>query len=150
MIQRSCAGYWLLLSGVSLWLSLVLLTPYAVQHLSIVASASYFFFHQVCHQLPERSFWWNGYPISVCHRCLGLYMGFWLGLIIWPQLKALSHSLTMRPRLMLIFFVPLLVDVVAGNNSWSRFATGLVAAFPVAFFVGMAVQQWQYRGMTRS
>jgi len=146
MIQRSSTGYWLLLSGVALWLGLIFVTPYILPYQNVAISISYFLFHQVCHQLPERSFWLNGYPLNVCHRCLGLYMGFWFGLIVWPQLKTFSCLLARKPRLLLIFFVPSLADLVFDGNLWSRFTTGLVAGFPVAFFVGMAFQQWKYRG----
>lgn len=33
----------------------------------------------VCHQLPDRSFMWNGVPWPVCARCLGLYAAAPLG-----------------------------------------------------------------------
>jgi len=33
----------------------------------------------VCHQNPDRSFFWDGAPIVVCARCLGLYVAAPLG-----------------------------------------------------------------------
>jgi hypothetical protein len=45
------------------------------------------------------------------------------------------------PRLLLLFWIPLLVDVVLPNSHASRFVTGLIASFPVSVFVWLAVEQ---------
>lgn len=42
----------------------------------------------VCHQLPERSFFWtNGVQLPVCARCTGLYLGGLLAVLGWVGLK---------------------------------------------------------------
>jgi len=33
----------------------------------------------VCHQVPERSFYLAGFPLPVCARCLGIYLGASVG-----------------------------------------------------------------------
>lgn len=41
-----------------------------------------------CHQMPERSFFWRGYQLPVCARCLGVAIGYLIGgvLFIWFRL----------------------------------------------------------------
>jgi uncharacterized membrane protein len=39
-------------------------------------------FALVCHQRPERSFWIFGAPFAVCARCLGIYLGPAIGLLL--------------------------------------------------------------------
>ena len=142
MIQSFGVIYWSLLTGASLWLSLAFLAPYALVQKSIVGPILYIFFHQVCHQLPDRSFFWFGHPLAVCHRCLGLYLGFWVGLLLYPYVHTLRDHLKQRPRIILIFLLPAVLDSVTLNNPWSRWTTGLLATFPVALFVMISLQQW--------
>jgi uncharacterized membrane protein len=39
-------------------------------------------FAVVCHQRPARSFWIFGGSVAVCSRCLGIYLGAALGLLL--------------------------------------------------------------------
>ena len=42
----------------------------------------------VCHQLPERSFFWtSGAQFPVCARCTGLYLGGLLAVLGWAGQK---------------------------------------------------------------
>lgn len=46
------------------------------------ADKLYFTFSKCCHQQPERSFWLLEYPIAICTRCYGFYIGvFTCGII---------------------------------------------------------------------
>ena len=48
----------------------------------------------VCHQLPERSFFWmNGAQLPVCARCTGLYLGGLLAVLGWT-----AHKVRVRCR----------------------------------------------------
>ena len=105
------------------------------------ADAVRWLLHSVCHQLPERSFHLLGEPLAVCHRCTGLYLGFALGVAAWPLLPALSARLAARPRCIVLFAVPLAIDWLIGNSAGSRFATGMVAAFPVGLLPLLALNQ---------
>lgn len=49
-----------------------LLIAFALQHA----------FSLVCHQRPDRSFRLFGAPIAVCSRCLGIYLGAAIGLLL--------------------------------------------------------------------
>ena len=99
------------------------------------------FFHSACHQLPQRSFSFNGQSLAVCHRCLGLYLGFWVGLVLLPHLHTLRSQILKTPRCELLCTLPLLLDVVITNSVWSRLATGMIATFPIAFLVEHTLEQ---------
>jgi hypothetical protein len=123
--------------------ALPLLEPLArSQGHTVMAALVHASFGAVCHQLPERSFELLGHPLAVCHRCLGLYAGGLVGLLLLPVLPVLRDRLVERPRRALWFSAPLLVDVALPFDTWwSRSGTGLLAAFPVAAIVWMAWDQ---------
>ena len=88
----------------------------------------YGLFEPICHQLPERCFLVAGEPLAVCARCLGLYCGFWLGLVLFPFLGGLQRLLLARPRLIILFALPLAADLLLENTDASRYLSGLVAS----------------------
>ena len=49
----------------------------------------------ICHQRPERSFFWGAHQFPVCARCTGLYVSALLGVIGWVAIKSAGHW---RPR----------------------------------------------------
>ena len=130
---------WLLLLACLCWLAVVFAPPF----LSGYADVTRWLLHPVCHQIPERSFHLLGEPIAACHRCTGLYLGFTAGVLIWPWMPALAEKLAANPRMVAVCFVPLLVDwLVPVNTPVSRFATGIVASFPVALLPLLAFAHW--------
>lgn len=133
---RGLALAWLL------WLSLVILAPWSRHQDWWPSPFVYAFFHQVCHQMAERSFHVFGHPLAVCHRCFGLYLGFGVGLLVLPHLQRIRTRLTETPPLVALFFVPLLADVAwSQNTELTRFATGLVAALPMGLLAWLASRQ---------
>ncbi len=135
-----------LLLAVLAWIGLIFLAPYSRQSGWSGSGLIYSFFHQICHQLPERSFSWGVHPLAVCHRCLGIYWGFAAGLLLVGCRLRLWAALQGQPRLMMLFWIPLAIDVfLLPNTWWSRFLTGWLAAFPVAFFVQLAMEQLSAR-----
>jgi uncharacterized membrane protein len=82
------------------------------------------FFHAVCHQRPERSFWFLGQPWAVCIRCSGIYAGLGLGVL-------LSVEQAVAKKIFFVFVILNVVDVAAemmgfhGNLPWSRLMLGL-------------------------
>lgn len=141
--------FWLLVAGASLWVGSVFLAPLAGANGWAVGSWVYAFFDPVCHQRPERSFALWGEPLAVCHRCFGLYTGFLAGLVVLPVWEGLRRRLLDRPRLILAFAAPMLVDVAlfAVNTPASRYATGFVAAFPLAVPVWAAASELYSRAL---
>jgi len=52
--------------------------------------ASAFFFTiggVICHQRPDRSFFWDGHQFPVCARCTGLYVSAAIGVMGWVVVK---------------------------------------------------------------
>lgn len=137
---------WALLLGCVAWLALVAAPPLLAAAGSSHAELPRWLLHMVCHQNPERSFHWHGVPLAACHRCTGLYVGFALGVVLWPHLRAATAWLSGNPRWVAVFFAPLLVDVLLGNTPLSRFATGIVAAFPVALLPLLAAGELRRGG----
>lgn len=154
---RLCAGWnqgpvtarWALLLGCVGWLTLVASPPLLAWAGTGLEALPRWLLHPVCHQIPERSFHWLGAPLAACHRCAGLYVGFALGVALWPHLRGMAARLSANPRWIAAFFAPLLVDVLVGNTPMSRFTTGLVAAFPVALLPLLAIGEWQARSTAR-
>ncbi len=133
--------YYILLLLVSVWLFLIVSPSLLAEKYPLTAGAVYYFFSQVCHQIPERSFHWAGSQIAVCHRCLGIYLGFWLGILSWPSLGHLGRRLLDRPRLVLVPAALLLLNTLTPNSPFDRVVTGLLAGFPVALFVWIGFEQ---------
>lgn len=133
--------YGLALAACLVWLAGVVAAPWLAHRGE--GTLLYALYHSVCHQMDWRSFHLWGEPLAVCHRCFGLYLGFTLGLAVWPALGRPAAWLLARPRRVLLFFVPMLVDVVlwTTNTAASQFLTGAVAAFPVALLVLVALAQ---------
>jgi uncharacterized membrane protein len=92
------------------------------------------FFSLLCHQDPSRSFVVDGSAVAVCVRCLGIYWGAAVGMVV--RLR--------RARWLLPVSVVLnLVDVVSGVMHWHgnlpvfRFFLGLMLGVGVG-----AVLRW--------
>jgi uncharacterized membrane protein len=130
----------------ALVLGLVLAAPWAAHRASWFAPLLYAMFAPVCHQIAERSFHlWNE-PFAVCHRCTGLYLGMTLGVALWPAFPVAARRLLERPRAALLFAIPLAIDaVLLTNTPASRFATGLIAAIPVALLPLAAIADLERR-----
>jgi len=73
--------------GLFLWLLGIILTPIlAASGLPIVqkiAAFAYFFYQPICHQMPDRSFWLEGFTLAVCVRCFSFYLGGFLITLIY-------------------------------------------------------------------
>ncbi len=130
-----------LLAACLCWLALVVAPPLAAAGGWPHGELLRWLLHPVCHQIPERSFHLHGVPLAACARCTGLYLGFTLGVAAWPHLPRLAGALAARPRWVLVFMVPLAVDVWIENTALSRLATGLVAAFPCALLPLLALAE---------
>ena len=101
----------------------------------------------ICHQIPERSFFWQGHQLPVCARCTGLYVSAIAGLLGWLVLKAVRRwrPITIDPRAALrviaITAIPTLATVASGAiGLWDGSnITRALLAIPVGASAGAAV-----------
>jgi uncharacterized membrane protein len=140
-VRWSWSGYAVITVLAALWTAGLFISPIA--HASghdQTAILSRLFYTPICHQDVTRSFILWSWPLSVCHRCAGIYLSFTITLFVFPWLRRLQlfHSFSL-PRLV-IFMLPLLLDYVfdvAGfwqNSPSSRAISGLAAGTGLALF----------------
>ncbi|HET6892380.1 MAG TPA: DUF2085 domain-containing protein [Pyrinomonadaceae bacterium] len=111
-------------------------------------------FSYVCHQLPERSFFIDGYQFAVCTRCTGVYFGFAAAVICYPLITSLKKTQSPERKWLFIAAMPLVIDFGLGltgvweNTRGSRFATGALLGSVAVFFVMPALAELGLRFKT--
>ena len=75
---------------------------------------------RVCHQIVDRSFHIAGHPLAVCARCLGIYVGYLAGLIVYPFARPLTQTELPHRRWLIAALLPLAVDVAVASWVFSR------------------------------
>lgn len=112
----------------------------------LAAAAAYFFFSPVCHQMPDRSFAILGFPLAVCHRCLGIYLGLLAGSLI--PIPWMHRSPATRRLWLLWAMAPIALDALLPwcglwvNTGVSRFVTGLCFGIPAASLLVHALAEF--------
>jgi len=98
--------------------------PYlAASGYSLMTLTLFWFFSPVCHQDPARSFWILGAPVTVCARCLGIYLGAAVGAWIPASRRVLLSGLALFAALN---FADVLTEAAAWHGNWKlmRFLLG--------------------------
>jgi len=129
-------AYYFVLAGMLAWCVAIVATPIIATICKYISAPIYFFFHFVCHQLPERSFALLGQQLPVCARCTGLYLGALLGVLIYPIRRAEASK-----WLLLIATAPIALDGL-GQLVWLwqstnllRVTTGSLLGLVAALFI---------------
>lgn len=129
-----------------LWLGGIFAAPYLRSQSWPWSRLVYSFYSPVCHQVAERSFLCFGQPLAVCGRCTGIYLGFLLGLGLYPFLKGWGRVSFPASRLFFIVSVPILLDTAANffglwqTPNVARLVTGVLwgIILPHYFIPGVA------------
>ena len=131
----ACAGAWALLA-------MIVAAPLAEAAGHRAAAWSlYRVFAPLCHQIAERSFYVAGHPLAVCARCLGVYAGFALGLLLYPLVRGVRRTDAPRRAWLLVIGLPCVFDFLVNftglwhNTHASRALTGAWLGAGAAFFV---------------
>ena len=129
---RTAILYGLTLTLAALWLGALAAAPLLLARGSKAASLVYAAFSPLCHQDPARCLRIAGFPLAVCARCTGVYLGFFLGLLAWPFAGRPARPRLPSARTFLAATLPIALDG-AGNalGLWAsppalRFGVGIV------------------------
>jgi uncharacterized membrane protein len=134
------------LAGALAWLSAIFVAPYLMRRAPGAANFVYGLFSPVCHQIPARCLTFQGYPLAVCGRCLGIYAGFLAGLLLYPFARGFSRIALPSGRLFLALSIPIGLDFAGGLTGivaspiGVRFATGILwgSILPFYFMAGVS------------
>lgn len=83
----------------------------------------------LCHQKPERSFFFRDCQFPFCARCTGIILGFFVGLMI------VNFTGYFENYLIFSLFVPLVCDgliqkfTIYESNNFKRVITGFIFSF---------------------
>jgi uncharacterized membrane protein len=99
-------------------------TPYLLTHGALIGLALDRGFALVCHQRPDRSFWIFGGSVAICSRCLGIYLGVAIGLLLQTKRNMASRLLLAAAALN---FLDATSELAGLHGNWlgARFALGL-------------------------
>ncbi len=133
------------LTGVIAWIAAIFFAPYLRSQSSPLAGFLYAVFSPTCHQIPSRCFYAFGFPMAVCARCLGIYFGFFLGILIYPFVKGFSIPTMPKAKTFILLSIPIVADTAANilgvwtSMDWVRLVTGILWGFvlPFYFLAGM-------------
>ena len=102
-------------------------------------------FSFICHQMPERSFTLLQHPLAVCHRCSGIYLGFFLGTLLAPlffRMPPPARRACVLAATALLTLDALLPFTGLWNGFWQcRFLTGLAFGCAAAPFAVMGLDE---------
>jgi uncharacterized membrane protein len=120
-----------------------LASPYFLTHgFVVIGLALERGFALVCHQRPERSFWIYGVPVAVCARCLGIYLGAAVGLLLRTSrrvaLKLLVGALALN-------LIDAITEVAGMHGDWIavRVALGLTVGAAGAVLISSSVVSYK-------
>ena len=126
--------------GIFLWMGGIFLAPYLRARSSSWQGLVYAVFRPVCHQIPSRSFYRFGAPLAVCARCLGIYLGFLIGVVLYPLVRGFRRLTVPPARVFLLVSLPIVMDTV-GNflRLWNtpnsvRMIIGIIWGLPLPFY----------------
>jgi uncharacterized membrane protein len=153
--RRPLIMWSLVVTGALFFVGLLVAAPLAQANgLQWFSFALYGAFSHVCHQTPERSFYIAGYPLAVCARCTGLYVGFAVAVAFYPVMTSLKRTHAPERKWLFIAAAPLALDFALGflgiweNSHVSRLLTGvLLGAVSVFFIMPGLVQLSLYQRM---
>ena len=101
------------------------------------------FFSQLCHQMPDRSFFLDGKPMAVCARCFGIYSVLPALLLVLP-FATFRKSIKKKWAVRILVFVILIIGMdflgdfigLWANTHISRYITGAMLAAAIVGLIG--------------
>jgi uncharacterized membrane protein len=147
--------YGLTAAGTLAWLAGIFLAPYLRGQGSRWAWLVQAVYSPVCHQLPSRSFQAWGFPLGVCARCLGIYLGFGAGLALYPAARGFHCVRLPATKTFLAFSAPIVIDTAAtflgiwDSSGPTRLALGFLWGSLLPFFLITGFAELTFRRQPR-
>lgn len=131
--------YFLIVSIVWLLIGIAILPPFVGESSS---SFIVLIFDRLCHQLPGRSIHLHGESLAVCARCICIYFGIGLSLLLYPRMRN-----QFKPSIKLLAFaaglmtLQWLAEWMAPSEIWliARMVTGLFFGLFAGVFLAKAI-----------
>jgi uncharacterized membrane protein len=148
--MKNISVYIIILILTLFWCSFLVIAPLLIERNLLgmkVSTFIYFFYSLICHQIPERSFQISGYPLAVCSRCTGIYVGFLSGLIFIPFLKRRNKYFFPPVGIFGIAFIPMLLEFslsrigLLNTTIVIRSLTGLIPGVISVFYILPALME---------
>ena len=146
--------YFIFLALSLIWLLILFFGPYISSmgsEYSLLKDIYYLLFGIICHQKPERSYFVWGYQMPVCVRCFGIYLGIFIGTVIYPFFKGFSNVKIPKFKYLWFFLTPIIVDGLAQTFNlyysphYVRLSTGIFASTGLAFYFLPLINQIWHR-----
>ncbi len=144
--RRATLAVWILALAGSIGLALLTLAAPALRPwFPRLSALLYAVFAPLCHQDPGRCFNLAGYPMAVCGRCAGIYLGFVIGVLSYPLVRGFSRPFPPALGTFLLASLPVALDGASNViGFWTspigvRFVTGVLwgAVLPAYFIAGL-------------
>ena len=156
LLRTQAIKVWVISSAAVLfWFLLILAAPVAKANgYASVSTPLYTFFSYICHQMPSRSFFIEGEKFGVCSRCFGVYLGLFLGFIVYPLWRGIAEIEPLPRFWLFLSLVPIGIDWSLGvfgiweNTFTTRLITGLILGLACATFMMPALVEIT-RNLTR-
>ena len=143
---------WTLALAVTGWVAAVLTAPVLP---AWPAAFVYGVSSLVCHQLPERSFYWGAAQFAVCARCTGIYIGAALATVAAAAVEPV-RLMRLRPWVRALLVAGAAPTIVTVLTEWAgvwapshavRLVTGLPLGGSVMATVALTLnyEQWLLR-----
>jgi len=138
--QKILTVYGFSFGSLLLWMSGIFLAPFLKSHSQTWGEFIYAVFSPVCHQVSERSFFVFGFPLAVCTRCLGIYAGCLLGMMLYPIIQGFADTATPKIRLFVLITSPIALDTLGNffsiwkTTPWLRVTIGFTWGVILPFY----------------
>lgn len=126
--------YFMTLCGIVFWIGALFMAPFLKSRSVSLNAFVYAVFSPICHQVSSRCFTIFGFPLAVCARCLGIYIGFLFGLFLYPGVRGFSNVSLPMAKTFVLITLPLVIDVA--GNVLSLWMTPSEIRFVIGFIWG--------------
>jgi len=112
--RRKITVYAAILSLTLFWCVLFVSVPFLAEGNPLarkLAAVISLFFSSVCHQAAERSFHLMGHPLAVCIRCSSIYVGFLLGVVLYPFIRDWNDRSLPPRKILWIGLLPTALEI---------------------------------------